>query len=183
MAEYYLISQLPSLDGIDESLTVPITEQSFLELCRRILDQKTFSEIEKLTLVPPKSEVNTDSSLVGAWYNGERDLRLALAKARADKLNKPFDLQNKSLSQELSKIVNSAVETENPLQAENLLLQYRLSFLETLRPMDTFSKEFLFYYALRLKLISRMRQFDSKLGEATYKNIYNSILNGDSLEA
>ena len=30
MAEYYLISQLPSLDGISEATPVPITEERFL---------------------------------------------------------------------------------------------------------------------------------------------------------
>ncbi len=29
MAEYYLISQLPSLDGISENTPIPITEEQF----------------------------------------------------------------------------------------------------------------------------------------------------------
>jgi len=75
------------------------------------------------------------------------------------------------------------VEIENPLEAENFLLRYRLNFLETLRPMDSFSEDYIFYYALKLKLILRIRQFDVALGEATYKDIYNSILNGEKVEA
>ena len=48
--------------------------------------------------------------------------------------------------------------------------------------MDSFSEDFVFYYWLKLKLLSRMRQFDKVSGEKAYKNIYNSILNGDRLE-
>lgn len=183
MAEYYLISQLPSLDGISENTPMPITEERFLELCGRLLGKKTFGEIEKLTLVPQINFEKSSSALIEAWNTGERDLRLALAKIRAEKMHKSFDLQNKTLSNELYKVASMAVEIENPLEAENFLLHYRLSFLETLRPMDTFSEDFVFYYGLKLKLILRIRQFDANLGEATYKNIYNSILNGDRLEA
>lgn len=183
MSEYYLVSQLPSLDAISENMPIPITEERFFELCGRFLGKKALSEIENLTLVPPINADKSNSTLIETWNTGERNLRLVLCKARAEKMNKSFDLQNKSLPTELYKIANTAVEIENPLEAENFLLHYRLNFLETLRPMDTFSEDYVFYYGLKLKLILRIRQFDVKLGETTYKNIYNSILNEDKLEA
>lgn len=183
MAEYYLISQLPSLDGISESTPMPITEERFLELCARFLGEKTLRELKNLTLAPPINGEMSNSTLVRAWNDGERNLRLALCKVRAEKMNRAFDLQNNNLSQELLKVANAAVEIENPLEAEIHLSNYRLSFLETLRPMDSFSEDYLFYYGLKLKLVLRIRQFDSKVGENTYKDIYNSILKGNSLEA
>lgn len=183
MAEYYLISQLPSLDGIGENTPIPITQESFLELCGRFLGKKTFKELEELTLVPKLDFAKSNSALIEAWNNGERDLRLALGKARADKMNKPFDFKIGNLSTELLKVANTATEIESPLEAENFLLNYRLSFLETLRPMDSFSDDYIFYYAIKLKLILRIRQFDTQLGETTYKDIYNSILNRETQEA
>ena len=69
------------------------------------------------------------------------------------------------------------------MEAEKYLSHYRLRILETLRPIDYFSENYIFYYGLKLKLLLRMRQFDTKAGEKAYKNIYNSILNGDRLEA
>ena len=182
MAEYYLVSQLPSLDGISENTPLPITEERLLELCGRFLGENAFEEIKNLTLVPSLCFEKSSSSLIEAWNNGERDLRLALGKARAEKLGKSFDLQNRNLPQELLKIANTAVDIENPLDAENFLLQFRLNFLEMLRPMDSFSEDYIFYYALKLKLIMRIRQFDKELGESTYKDIYDSILNEDRLE-
>lgn len=182
MAEYYLISQLPSLDGIGENMPMPITEERFLELCDRFLGKKAQNEIKKLTLSPSLMPEKTGSSLVEAWNDGERRLRLALAKARAEKMKKPFDFENASFSAELMKVASAAVELESPMEAEKFLSDYRLSFLESLRPMDSFSEDFVFYYGLKLKLILRIRQFDAKIGEAAYRNIYSSILNGDRLE-
>ena len=183
MAEYYLISQLPSLDSIGGNTPVPITEERFLELCDRFLGKKALCELKKLKLVPSINSEKSYSTLIEYWNDGERNLRLVLAKVRAEKMKKTFDLQNKILPLELYKVASTAVEIENPLEAELFLLQYRLSFLETLRPMDNFSQDFIFYYGLKLKLILRIRQFDTKVGENTYKNIYDSILNGDKLEA
>lgn len=183
MAEYYLISQMPSLDGIGENTPVPITEERFMELCGRFLGEKTLNELRNLTLVPTKNAEKSNSSLIEAWNDGERNLRLALCKVRAEKMNKAFDLQNKNISLELLKVASTAIEKENPLEAEIYLSNYRLNFLETLRPMDSFSDDYIFYYGLKLKLVLRMRQFDTQRGEKTYKDIYDSILNGDSLEA
>ena len=183
MAEYYFMSQLPSLDGISENTAVPITEERFVELCQRFLNKKAQLEISKLTLMPPKEYEQSTSELVEAWYKAERDLRFALAKVRADKMKKPFDMESKSLPVELMKVARTAVESESPLEAEKYLNSYRLETLELLRPMNTFSEDMVFYYGLKLKLISRMKQFNADIGEAAYKNIYNSIINGERLEA
>jgi hypothetical protein len=183
MSEYYLISQLPSLDEISENVPLPITEERFFELCNQIAGKRIQNEIKKMTLLPSKTYEKSSSSLIEQWNNGERNLRLALAKVRADKMKKTFDIENNVLSSELLKIANVAVDIESPMEAEKFLNSYRLEFLETLRPMDNFSGEFIYYYGLKLKLISHIRQFDTNTGEIAYKNIYNSIMNGDRLEA
>ena len=182
MAEYYLISQLPSLDGLGENSPLPITEERFLELCGPIVGEKLRSELDNLSLVPPRSQTDTSSSLIEAWNNGERSLRLALAKVRAEKMKKPFDLGGASLPLPLVKVANTAAEMESPLEAEKFLNQHRLTLLESLRPMDPFAQDFVFYYWLKLKLLWRMKQFDQQSGETAYKNIDHSIINTDSLE-
>ncbi|MBQ4644960.1 MAG: DUF2764 family protein [Clostridia bacterium] len=183
MSEYYLISQLPSLDGISENMPLPITEERFFELCNELSGKKIQNEISKITLLPSKVYEKSSSSLIENWNNGERNLRLALAKMRADKMKKSFDIENNVLLSELLKVANTAIEIESPMEAEKFLNSYRLEFLETLRPMDNFSEEFVYYYGLKLKLISHIRQFDTNAGEIAYRNIYNSIMNGDRLEA
>ena len=179
MAEYYLMSQLPSLDGVGENAPLPITEKDFLEVCRRFLGKNELKELERLTLLPPRNPMKSSSPLIEEWNEGERNLRLALAKLRADKMKKYFAVAEGYLSAELLQTARTAVEFESPMEAEKFLNDYRLKFLETLRPMDTFSKDSVFYYCLKLKLVSRMRNFDNEGGKTAYKNIYNSVLNGD----
>ena len=183
MAEYYLISQLPSLDGISENTPLPITEERFTELCNQILGKRSREAMNKLTLSPPKNSESSGSAFIDAWNERERELRFALGKVRSEKMKKAFDTENRIFPVEYIKAASTAIEIENPMEAEKYLNGYRLGILETLRPMDSFSEDYIFYYGLKLKLLLRIRQFDTKSGEKAYKNIYNSILNGDRLEA
>ena len=183
MAEYYLISQLPSLDGLNENTPLPITEERFTELCNRFLGKKMRETMKKLTLSPSKNIESSGFGLIDAWNESERSLRFALGKARAEKMKKSFHTENRIFPVEYIKAASTAVEFENPMEAEKYLNGYRLEILETLRPMDSFSEDYVLYYGLKLKLLLRIRRFDTRVGEKAYKNIYNSILNGAGLEA
>ncbi len=183
MSQYYLMSQLPSLDGLGDSMPVPITEERFYELCTRFLSKKALNELNKLTLVPPRKREKSTSSLVEAWNEGERALRLALGKIRAEKMKKSFYTENDSINIALMQTVRTAIQFQDPLEAEKFLNRYRLDFLESLRPMDAFSEDMVFYYGLKLKLILRIRQFNENIGETAYRNIYSSIIHGERSEA
>ena len=183
MAEYYLISQLPSLDGISENMPIPIDEKQFLELCSRFLNKKALNELNKTTLIPSKAHEKSSSDLIEKWNDGERNLRFALAKLRADKMNKNFNGIPQSFPIDILQVARNAMEFESPMEAEKFLNNWRLEFLETLRPMDSFSEEFVFYYALKLKLIERIRKFDIQSGEAAYRKIYDSIMSENKTEA
>ena len=182
MAEYYLISQLPSLDGLSENTPMPVTEKQFFELCSRFLSKKALNELNRITLIPSRDHERSSSALIEKWNECERNLRLALAKLRADKMNKSFDTATESFPAGLLQAVHTAVDIESPLEAEKFLNRYRLEFLETLRPMDSFSEEYVFYYCLKLKLLERMRKFDMQSGETAYRKIYDSIMSEDKTE-
>lgn len=182
MSMYYLMAQLPSLDGIGENAPPPITEERFHELCHCFLGKKAQRNLDRLTLAPPRDFEKSESSLINAWNTAERDLRLALGKMRAEQMQKHFDAGDAVFPIGLLQAARTAVEMENPMEAEKFLNHYRLEFLETLRPMDMFSEDSVFYYGLKLKLILRASRFDTSAGKAAYRNIYSSILNGDRLE-
>ena len=97
-------------------------------------------------------------------------------------MKKPFEGETGELSAELLQTVRQAVEMEDPLEAERYLTRVRLDFLETLRPADSFSETMLFYYALKLKLILRIQQFDKRMGQDAYRKIYGSIMYGGDQE-
>ena len=183
MAAYYLISQLPSLDGIQENMPLPITEERFAELCSRFLKAKEQEKLQKLTLLPVKIPEVSGSSFIDTWNERERTLRFALGKVRAEKWNFPFDTEGRNIPAKYIRAAGTAIEMENPMEAEKFLNRFRLELLEEQRPMDGFADDYIFYYGLRLKLLLRIRQFDTEAGEAAYRKIYNSILHKDRLEA
>ena len=144
MAEYYLIAQLPTLDGLGDNMSVPITEERFLELCGQFLGAKAQDELQKLSLAPSKEYEKSSSKLIKAWNEGERNLRLVLGKVRAEKMNKQFDTEDKKFSDNLLQTARMAVEIENPMEAEKFLNHHRLEFLGTLIPMDAFALDYIF---------------------------------------
>ncbi len=182
MNQYYLMAQLPSLDGIGDTAPLPITEEAFQELCARSLGKKAMNSLQELTLLPGKNGENTSSQLVNAWNDCERQLRLALGIVRGAKMKKPFDPGNAPLSPQLMQAARTAVEMSDPLSAEQYLNQYRLGVLDALRPRDAFCEDAVLHYGLKLKLLLRMRQFDVEKGRKAYRNIYDSILHGDGQE-
>ncbi len=183
MAEYYFISQLPSLDGIGENTPLPISPERFTELCNSFLDKKYKEAVNHLTLSPEKNIESTGFEFIDAWNQKERALRLALCVVRAQKMKKTYDTENEAMPADCQKAAAGAVEIENPMEAEIYLNRYRLQVLEALRPLNGFSEDYIFYYGLKLMLISRIKQFSTELGEKAYRNIYDSIVNGDRLEA
>ena len=182
MNQYYLIAQLPSLDIANETTALPITEERFCELCKSNLGKKAWNALNGLTLVPKKQNKKSGYSFIDRWNKWEKNFRLVLAVARADKMKKPYEGETGEISAELLQTVRQAVELEDPLEAERYLTRVRLDFLETLRPADSFSESMLFYYALKLKLILRIQQFDKRMGQDAYRKIYGSIMYGGDQE-
>jgi hypothetical protein len=183
MNQYYLMSQLPALDGLTDTAPLPISEDRFLELCERFLPQKMFAALKGIDLVPPKNAIPTGYKFIDKWNAYERDLRLALGKVRAEKWSKSFEDNDNFISSELIQIARIAVENENPLEAEVFLNGYRVRFLEDLRPSDPFCEDAVFYYALKLKIMARIKLFDGEKGTMAYQDIYNSIMSKDKQEA
>ncbi len=182
MNQYYLIAQLPSLDALGENTPLPITEERFYELCNRLLGKKAAAALSEITLVPQRDGEPAANALVEAWNKGERDLRLALAEVRAKRLKKQAGESKGSYPAELLETVCAASEMSDPMEAELYLNRFRLDFLETLRPSDPFSQAAVYYYGIKLKLLSRIRGFDTESGEKQYRNIYNSIISGEGQE-
>ncbi|MBQ5999266.1 MAG: DUF2764 family protein [Treponema sp.] len=178
--QYYLMAQLPSFSIDNEKADLPVTEEYFLDLCSRFLDDKSLKLIRELSLEPPRQGVSTGSAFLDSWYNNERDLRFALAQIRALRLNKKFDLENRTFSPEIVQAARTACGMESPLAAERYLNKYRAELIENIKPSDEFSIDSVFSYALKLKLALRIKKFDAEKGMACYHKIYDSILNADS---
>lgn len=182
MAEYYLVSQLPSLDGMGENTPLPVTVEYFDELCQRFLGEKVLAKIKKITLLPPREEESSGSAFIDSWLSSERNFRLCLAKVRAEKMKKSFDIGNVILPDEYIRAAAAATDIDNPMEAERFLCSFRLDILGRLRPSDSFSQDYVFYYAVKLRLLDRISSFDRSAGRTAYKNIYGSVLDGADTE-
>ncbi len=182
MSQYYLISQLPGLDGLDSRAALPISREEFLEVCSRFLNKKDMRILENLSLVPAREDQPSGSSLVDTFNRRERKLRIALGIARASKMKKTFHAEENGMDPETTQAAKNAVEAKDPLEAELYLNQNRLDYLNSLRPMDAFSEDAVYFYGLKLMLLERMQKFDKEKGIASYQKLYESILNGDRQE-
>ncbi|KIR02700.1 hypothetical protein P261_01515 [Lachnospiraceae bacterium TWA4] len=182
MNQYYLVSQLPGLDGLDERASLPINTEEFKEVCSRFLSPTGMKTLDSLSIVPNREGVSTGSALVDEWNRGERLLRLALGSVRASNMKKQFDVGDVVLPSDMIQAARTAVGMGDPLAAEQYLNHYRVDSLDRLRPLDSFCEDAVFYYGLKLMLLERMQKFDEKKGIESYQKIYDSILNGDNQE-
>lgn len=172
---YYLMSQLPSI-SVSSDKPLPVTEEYFVDLCSRFMDAKSIKILKGLSLEPPREGVRTGSVFLDAWYENERLLRFALAKIRALKMKKDVEIPMLSISPDIVQAARTACGIDSPLAAEQYLNEVRFSLLDRFAPADQFSTDAVFAYALKLKLVQRMKSFTEEAGAASYRTIYDQIL-------
>ena len=174
-SQYYLVSQLPSIDNLDAK-NLAITEKYYRDLCSRFLDKKNLKILECLSLEPDKTGAKTGNRFLDTWNEKERYLRLALAQIRAIKMKKEFEVLPGSCTADILQAARTAVGMDSPLAAEEYLNQYRMQTLSAIQPLDTFSVDAVFAYGIKLMLAQRMRLFDREIGKDSYRKIYDEIL-------
>jgi len=105
------------------------------------MSAKSAETARNLSLEPPLEVKPTGSVFLDAWYDKERNLRLALAQLRALKMKK--ETKNLPLPNDgdVVQAARTAVGMENPLGAEQFLNQYRLGVLDRMTPLDMFSAD------------------------------------------
>lgn len=175
------MAQLPSFIISDDETKMPITEEYLKNLCARFLDPHSLEVLKNLFIEPPKTKVSTGSKFVDAWYQNERDLRIALAQIRALKMNKKCEFEGVAVPSDIMNIARTAINLNNPLASEQYLNKCRIELIENIEPTDNFSLDAVYAYALKLKLTTRMKKFNAEKGMASYHKIYERILNSDAL--
>ncbi|MBQ9494556.1 MAG: DUF2764 family protein [Treponema sp.] len=172
--QYYLIAQLPDITNAER--TLPVTESYYRDVCARFLSAKQLEVLAMLSLVPPRTAVPTGSQFLDAWYEHERNLRFALAQIRAQKMKRDAEQVPSSCTQDIVAAARTAVGMDSPLSAEQFLHEYRMSVLNSMRPLDMFSIDAVYEYGIRLLLVQRMKKFNKETGTVSYHRIYDSIL-------
>lgn len=175
---YYLMAQLPA---ILPASPIAFSSDAFKELASRFLSARDSKALASLTLEPGRSFDPSDSSFLTRWYERERTLRLALAKARSSKLKREAGLsvdEDESIRQssDAASVAKQALALDNPLEAERYLDGVRLSWVDALSMGHYFDSDAVFAYAIRLMLRERQDRFTAEAGREAYSSIYNQIL-------
>ncbi|MGN0723646.1 MAG: hypothetical protein ACI4LT_06495, partial [Treponema sp.] len=140
--QYYLVSQLPDISASGEKSTLPITESYYRNLCSRFLEHSQLNILNSMTLEAPRECVKTGSDFLDKWYDNERSLRFALYQIRAQKMKKDLPQIPFTIPGDIVQAARTALGMDSPLSAEQFLFEYRISVLNNLQPLDTFSTDY-----------------------------------------
>lgn len=165
MSYPYLVSSLPML-GIDKQ--PPMSLEVFVELCQEQLTDVDFQELEALLSV---DEQPTNNSFIKEWRAAETQLRNAVARARAAKLDgvdaNKWLRTHTGFDVVLENGVSSAFQEKDPALRQKALDQLLWDKAAELAGYDEFSLKAIFAYAIQLKICNiRNSQTDSEKGAA-----------------
>ena len=69
----------------------------------------------------------------------------------------------------------AALAARNPLEAEKILLEYEFENLDAIMGLHMFDDYVLFGYAVKLKLLERLKSFDHEKGKEEFKSLFYVI--------
>ena len=74
-----------------------------------------------------------------------------------------------------AQVVGSALTAKNPLEAEQIMLDFSFQQLDQLVGLHMFDDYVLFGYALKLKLLERQRSFEHEKGQAEFRRLLRVV--------
>ena len=160
---YYLISSLPTLSSDGD---MPMTYEEFLLNCQGNVSDETYKRLAELTLN------SSEGPLLKEWASTYGMLTKELNSQRSMALGRQYpsgfdkDAAN-------AQVVAAALAAKNPLEAEQVLLDYEFELLDTLVGLHMFDDYVLFGYALKLKLLERKSCFEKEKGQAEFKHLFD----------
>ena len=166
MASYsYLISSLPTLNSDDD---MPMTYEEFLTCCQGNVSEEDYRILENLTLS------STEGPLIKEWASTYGMLVKELNSQRSMALGKqyPSGFDKDAVN---TQVVSTALAAKNPLEAEQILLDYEFQLLDELVGLHMFDDHVLFGYALKLKLLERRSCFEKTEGQAEFQHLFEQV--------
>lgn len=161
---YYLISSLPLLKTQGEP---PLDYAAFLSMCRSAVSGSVYKTLEELTVNFGKGP------LLSEWSAFYQSLSSELAYQRNIKLGRPCAVPYER-DANIVQTVTAAVNAENPLEGERLLLDLEFRRLDDMIGLHIFDEHALYGYAMKLRLLERQRSFSHDRG----KQVFDSLMDG-----
>ncbi len=162
---YYLISSLPTLDADGE---MPMTYEEFLSCCQGNVSEDTYRKLESLTLS------SSEGPLLNEWASTYGLLMKELNSQRSMALGRsyPTGFDKDGMN---AQVVSAALAARNPLESEQILLNYEFELLDSLVGMHMFDDHVLFGYAVKLKLLERKSCFEKEKGQTEFKHLFDGV--------
>lgn len=188
---YYLVAQLPSLVY---GQAAPMTVVAFRDLAKSFLDSNDGVLLDAVSLDPGATEQAEEGKpsyaeaapasgceFIDRWRDWERTLRLTVARVRAQRTKReggapvepplyPVDAT--------AVAVSVMAEAESPLEAEIALDKARWNAIGYLQGLNTFDRNVVYAYLLKLLILERYSMFKTEEGFKEYKSLYAAILQG-----
>ena len=152
---YYLISSLPMLRTQGEP---PMDYAAFLAMCRSAVSAGVYRTLEELTVDSDKGPLL--SEWAGFYRALSRELPCAVPSDR---------------DAGIVQTVTAAVNAENPLEGERLLLDLEFRRLDGMIGLHNFDDHALYGYAMKLQLLERQRTFRYESGKRAFDGLMQSI--------
>lgn len=164
-AYYYLISSLPSLKA---DAPMPFTYQQFLDQCKSSVSQSVYNTLKDMT------QLSSEGPLLKQWGSFNQKFVDELNYQRKLKLGKPVD-RDHQVDAEIAKATENVLNAKNPLESEQIMLQYQFDLLDSLVSMHYFDEYVLYGYALKLILLTRRNVFKTEEGSAEFKRLFENV--------
>lgn len=147
---------------------MPFSYETFLDMCAASVQKDKYELLKNLTVS------SKEGPLVKEWAKFYGLLSGEMSYQRNTKLGRPCEAPTEH-DEVISRTVHTALTSENPLLAEQMLLELEFKRLDELIGLHSFDDYMLFGYALKLKLLERLTVFDSKKGRAEFQRLFDGI--------
>ena len=159
---YYLVSSLPMLKTQGEP---PMDYAAFLGMCKTAVSSGVYQTLE----------VESDKGpLLSEWAAFYKALSRELTYQRNVKLGRPCPIPA-DRDAAIVQTVTAAVNAENPLEGERLLLDLEFRRLDDMIGLHNFDDHALYGYAMKLRLLERQRGFRYETGKRAFDGLMANI--------
>ena len=158
---YYLISSLPMLKTQGEP---PMDYGTFLDMCKAAVGSGVYKTLEELTVEA------SNGPLLSEWASFYQALSRELVYQRSVKLGRPCPAPY-NRDPGIVRAVSEAVNAENPLEGEQILLDLEFRRLDGMIGLHNFDDHALYGYAMKLQLLERQRLFRREAGKRAFDGL------------
>lgn len=162
---YYLISSLPMLKTQGEP---PMDYGTFLDMCKAAVGSVVYKTLEELTVQA------SSGPLLSEWASFYQALSRELVYQRSVKLGRPCPVPS-DRDAGITQAVTAAVNAENPLEGERILLDLEFKRLDDMIGLHNFDEHALYGYAMKLRLLERQQGFRYEAGRRSFDGLIAHI--------